>query len=138
MKNILYLILIILSGCLANYQTELELGEGYLFLHDSSTQRTIAGPRGNLIVTFNVRDYKFNNKYIVASQQDINQCCVCELSCPNDSLSNGLEDCENCINNLPLTYWIINKKTQDVLGPLSRKSYSAEINRLHITNDLNL
>lgn len=126
MKNIVnYFLLIIMfflfscSYSASDYTTE--LGEGYTFVSESNAHQIISGPTDTTwtgIIPCTVVAYEYDSTYIIARQKSNPECL------------------EEDISNLPIAYWIIDKKKKTTYGPLDYLSFVMKRKELTMSSSL--
>lgn len=122
MKNKIYLMMLILSSCSMSDYTE-DLGNGYLLVSESNTMQFIAGPNDTTftgVVPCTVESYASDDFHVIARQKD------------NPDCSRG--DLTSLANN----YWIIDKKSEKVYGPLDSLSFNNMKEDLSVSSSLKL
>lgn len=114
--------MLILSSCSMSDYTE-DLGNGYLFVSESNTIQFITGPNDTTftgLVPCTVKSYASDDFHVIARQKD------------NPDCSRG--DLTSLANN----YWIIDKKSEKVYGPLDSLSFNNMKEDLSVSSSLKL
>lgn len=98
-----------------------DLGEGYVFVSESSVHQIISGPNDTSwtgIIPCTVELYEYDDKHIIAKQK-ANPDCV-----------------HNDLSKVAFSYWIIDKKENRTYGPLDSVTFNNKRKVLSVSASL--
>lgn len=117
-----FLLVLILPSCSVSDYTQ-NIGNDYLFISESNTIQFITGPNdstGTGLVPCTVEEFVYDDFHIIAKQRDNPDCLRVNLTV------------------LPFNYWIIDKKSKKVHGPLDSLAFNRAKIELSVSNSLDL
>jgi hypothetical protein len=136
LKNIF--VIFILTICACSQKQGINLGQGYRFDYDPviSNDCVIIGPYENTYaITGHVLEYKFDTIFIVAEQKPREE--ILKNTYNNAEMT--LKNREKIFYESTLRfYWIINKMSDSIYGPLTKESYFQKREELKIPKELEL
>ncbi len=149
MKNWIAILLftIFISGC--NFETDKDLGNGYLFYHGDHYSTCIIDSTNTEMVPSEILDYAFDSVFVIASQRP-----YWDIPDVKGLDSMTLREHEKAFENSTFKqYWIINKKEKqiysydstnkrakysNVYGPFAKETYLQKRKELGVPKELQL
>ncbi len=123
--SVSFLIVFLINSCNFSDSTE-SLGDEYFYRNEGEFLKDILCEKANGgEIPATVRSYDFNDEFIIAKQ-------IPKL--PQDQLYENDYKYNN--GNKEYYYWIILKKRNLVLGPLSKEEFNNQKNKYNIPNSL--
>lgn len=122
-KNFYYSCLLLLCSCsYSSSDYTDDLGQGYTFVSESNANQFIYGndTSGKNAIPCTVEAFVFDENYIIAKQKDNPDCMKEDLS------------------NVPLSYWIIDKRNKMNYGPFDSLTFINKRKELKVPPSLNL
>ena len=164
MKYLILIILISFEGCIPGPK---DLGAGYILSYNTNAlDRVILidNPQGGVTLTYfedsnkivkyfknetpivdsYVSNSVFNEKFILIDQKPMDSICECTQNClekkyPNHNNLPTYRMCEDAIKNAKLhLYYIIDKKSNILYGPMNKNKFSYYLEILKIDKNLKL
>lgn len=142
MRVLFVFILIIFCSCHGDYA---DLGNGYIWIEDS-IGKSINEETGQFEFVIYPRtvDYNVDEFYIIAHQimtdpdtgMPIIDVLVDRITCAKGKEADSLRTLFNKMMEIQDCYWIIDKNTHKVLGPMRKSEFYKMKNKLRINMDL--
>ncbi len=139
-KKVLHVIIIVsccgLTSCLNIYHND--LGKHYAWLEDRIivriTEETEKSLSYDLIIRPQVLNYAYDDRYIIAYQvyDGGDYYDTCQRVEEKDSLFLQFAK----LRQMKFCYWIINKETGEVLGPMNRSDFDRKCRILHVEAEM--
>ncbi len=125
--------LILITGCPGSIDSiiDKELGDGYIF-HEVAGIPIISKNNPYKEIPEVVVSYNYNKYFIIAVQKELVMSLDVRLKL------SSLQYYDTVVNNGITRYWIIIKKTDEILGPLNKEEYSRWLKQLKIPTDMKL
>jgi hypothetical protein len=132
LKVFLWTIFITIVGSCGKYPEDLGNGYAVDFLFTSGSEKMVIGSNNTVIIGGPLLEYKYNSDYIIATERPFDSVRECR-----DGYEQDYKSCKKAFEESTFCqYWIINKHTHKIFGPIKFAEYQSKVEELAIPKDI--